>query len=346
MLGLRPRNGFRRPLLRTLAGGMGLAVGLAAFAATPASAASPPHATAVWSSGLGSTLGAHTIGISGPGNGGTATIPWATAVGTDDAVGSGVQSESAGLITMAPNSGVAGFISFSPPVTNPVFLVANGSPGELLGFGPNVELLDSNNVSFNSTTGALTFTAAATGSSNDGFAVRVNGTFGNVPFGDPGEAQLVFSFSNGSMEPGSVALTLTSPAPVVDDISTATTAGTPVTVTPAVELPAGRTLDVAQTRLIAENGDAVTTLTNADGTWEVDPGTGAITFTPAAGATGPAEPVTYRVQDSAGIQASATIAVEIVPEVGVPLASPLAIAAAVALVPTVIIIRRRRRTTA
>ncbi len=343
---LGSRNGGRRRVVRTLAGGMGLALGLAVFGAAPASAASAPHATAVWTSGLGGTLGSHSISLSGPGDGGTTTIPWATADGSDGVVGSGVQSSSAGLITMQPGNGIFGFIGFAPPVTNPTFLVANGNPGETLGFGPNVTVLDSSNVTFDSASGAFNFTAAATGSADDGFAVRVNGTFGNVPFGDPGQGQLGFSFSNGSAGLGSLAVTLTSPAPVVDDISTATTPSTPVTVTPTVGLPDGRTLDVAQTRLIDASSAPVTSLTNADGTWEVDTSTGAITFTPAPGVTGPVTPVSYRVQDSAGIQASATISVEVVPEVGVPLASPIAIAAAVVLVPTVVLVRRRRTATA
>jgi hypothetical protein len=326
------------------AAAMGIVMAGLLIGASAAFAASAPNATGVWTGGLSATLGTHSIGLSGFGDGGTTTIPWATAAATDGAVGSGVQSESAGVLTMAPGSGTFGFAAFDPPITDPVFLVANGTEGDLLNFGTNVELLDSNNVTFDAGTGALSFTAAATGSADDGFAIRVLGTFGNVQFGDPGEASLGFSYSRAAGSGGgAIAVTVATPAPVVEDISTATTPSTPVTVSPEVDVPEGRTLDVAQTRLLDSVGDPVTTLTNADGTWEVDTSTGEITFTPGDGVTGPVTPVTFRVQDSAGIQATATISVEVVPEVGVPMVHPvLLVGAAAVIVPVGLVAWRRR----
>lgn len=73
------------------------------------------------------------------------------------------------------------------------------------------------------------------------------------------------------------------------------------------------------------DGEMKTTVTIADeGTYTVDPVTGAVTFDPLPVFTGAATPLTYRVTDGDGLSATATIAITVAPVV--PLANPNAAA--------------------
>ncbi|WP_111706920.1 T9SS type B sorting domain-containing protein [Lutibacter citreus] len=124
-------------------------------------------------------------------------------------------------------------------------------------------------------------------------------------------------------------------APVpVDDLSSANTAG-PVIVDPIPGTPgqdydadgasAGGTIDPTQVSLVA-TGTATSVITNVEGnttsfiepgegTWEVNPTTGAITFTPVSGFTEDPTPVYYNIEDNDGNQSltNAKVTIDYVP---------------------------------
>jgi len=81
--------------------------------------------------------------------------------------------------------------------------------------------------------------------------------------------------------------------------------GTPVDPTsvvfPATDQPAGATV----------SPDGRTLAVAAEGTYVVDPTTGRVTFTPAAGTTGTTTPVTYRVADTGKATSTATVTVTV-----------------------------------
>ncbi|WP_172802284.1 Ig-like domain-containing protein [Agrococcus jejuensis] len=64
-----------------------------------------------------------------------------------------------------------------------------------------------------------------------------------------------------------------------------------------------------------ETGEWVKTVTTDDGTYTVDPETGVVTFVPASGLVGDAEPITYRVEDVRGAQVTSEIVIAYVPTV-------------------------------
>jgi len=110
-----------------------------------------------------------------------------------------------------------------------------------------------------------------------------------------------------------ISLQLFAPGPEAVDDSATTSAGNPVTVNVATndEAPPAATIDAPSVRLI-DGGTLVDSLTTADGLWEVNTTTGAITFTPDDPAfTGPAGPVPYSVADSRGQRAEATLTVQV-----------------------------------
>lgn len=93
-------------------------------------------------------------------------------------------------------------------------------------------------------------------------------------------------------------------------------------------LPQSTTLPVptdGSITLVGEGGASVTTLTVAgEGTYVLDPSTGAVTFTPVAGFVGTATPVTYRVVDVYTTAATGTYTPTVtlpVPPAAVPLTS-------------------------
>lgn len=73
-------------------------------------------------------------------------------------------------------------------------------------------------------------------------------------------------------------------------------------------------LDPGSVRLVDASGNRVTSLTvPGEGTWTVDPVTGRVTFTPAAGFLVDPAPVTYEVTDSTGDTVAAVVTVGYVP---------------------------------
>ena len=99
------------------------------------------------------------------------------------------------------------------------------------------------------------------------------------------------------------------PAPNLGNDTPVTGINTPITFNPLANDTgtSGATLVPTSVVLLDGGGNPVPTLTNVDGTYTVDPATGAITFTPATGFTGTAAPVTYRVTDSNGTTGTATV---------------------------------------
>ncbi len=98
-----------------------------------------------------------------------------------------------------------------------------------------------------------------------------------------------------------------------DDVRTGLTIGDPVTV-PVMGNDTGD-LDPTSVRLISPSGERVTHLrVPGEGTWTVDPVTGAITFTPEDGYAGHPTPVTYEIATTAGDTASALVVVTYLPQ--------------------------------
>ncbi|NDQ31313.1 hypothetical protein GYK49_14225, partial [Lactobacillus paracasei] len=61
-------------------------------------------------------------------------------------------------------------------------------------------------------------------------------------------------------------------------------------------------IDPTSVKLLDPNGNPVTTLdVPGEGSWTVDPTTGAVTFTPATGFTKDPTPVSYTVTDKTGL---------------------------------------------
>ncbi len=117
---------------------------------------------------------------------------------------------------------------------------------------------------------------------------------------------------NGATATATITVSVIAPPPATTADSTSTQQGVPVVINPlSNDSPgaAGAPLDPTSVRLM--NGSTpVTSLTvPGEGTYVVDPTTGDITFTPVPTFTGATTPVTYRVTDSNGATATATITV-------------------------------------
>ena len=114
-----------------------------------------------------------------------------------------------------------------------------------------------------------------------------------------------------------VACTFTStpkPAPVAnDDVSTGNALGKPVTVN--VRGNDSGDLDPTTVHIIDGKGAPVAKLVvPGEGTWTVDPATGAITFAPANGFSGNPTPITYGISDTRGNPATAHVTITFLPE--------------------------------
>jgi len=277
------------------------------------------------------------------GNAGTTLFSnWNTIPGTNDAVGTGASNLNAGVLGVNGNSTQVNRVTFSGTVVDPVIYAAFGDPGTSLDFGgKTVTLLDSNGASLAGN--VVTFTGPGF-TVNTSFAARITGTFGP-------SRPLTFSYVNTTAKFHSVTFTVSVvfPPPNVVADTPSTAPGAPVTFNPLANDSGvnGATLVPGSVRLLNPgNANApVTTLTIAgQGTYTVNTTTGAITFTPVVGFSGPTSPVTYRVTDSNGASNTATITTTVAAIVPVPLASPLlgGIAVALAGLFGVAFMRRRR----
>ncbi|TFC54744.1 MULTISPECIES: tandem-95 repeat protein [unclassified Cryobacterium] len=159
-------------------------------------------------------------------------------------------------------------------------------------------------------TGAITFTPQA------GFA------------GNPTPITYEVSDTAGNTTTANVTITFVPES--ANDKSVGNPQGAPVTVD-VIGNDSGD-LDPATVRIIDGRGDPVTKLVvTGEGTWTVNPATGAITFTPQAGFTGNPTPVTYEVSDTAGNTTTAIVTITyapatvvVVPPVATPVATPAA----------------------
>ncbi len=151
--------------------------------------------------------GSITVGYStivGAGNAGvTLGVNWSSSLATDGVAGGGVTNPEGGVFGVQGSSQVSQ-ITFDEPVSNPVLFVNYTDADTRLDFGAHsLTLLDSNNAQL---VGSIVAFAGSTGSFHDGFAARLNGTFG------PGTPiNFIYSFTTGDTSFDSVAFTVASP---------------------------------------------------------------------------------------------------------------------------------------
>ena len=143
---------------------------------------------------------------------------------------------------------------------------------------------------------------------------------------------------------GTTTLTVTATGPLAND-DDVTSPGGLVTFDPlANDVPsAGNTLVPGSVRLL-DGSTPVTSLTTSEGTYTVNTTTGAVTFVPAPGFSGPTTPVPYLVSDTGGGTGTGLITVTVAPVEGVSLVAwPLAVAAAILGAAGLLVTRRRTR---
>jgi hypothetical protein len=133
-------------------------------------------------------------------NAGTSVaLDWNTALGTDDAVGTGVSSQTAGVLGVGVSAGTS--VSFSSTVVNPIVYAAFGDPVTSLDFmDVPFTVLDANHATRNGT--LMDFDNAAANTADDSFAVRVNGTFG------PGHPLVLLYYNYSGMPSATMAFTI------------------------------------------------------------------------------------------------------------------------------------------
>jgi CshA-type fibril repeat protein len=167
-----------------------------------------------------------------------------------------------------------------------VFSVLNGADSSFDGSATDLVFTDENGVATadvltaGTTIGTLTVTAATNG-----------------------QNQLLANGAHVAIANGSTSFTETitaSDAAVSATPKTSTGVGT-ATQSATVNLPSGGSVS-----LLNANGDPVTMVVTADGTYVLDPSTGVISFVAVAGFSGTATPVGYRVTDAFHLQATST----------------------------------------
>jgi hypothetical protein len=103
---------------------------------------------------------------------------WNTGLGTAPACGgAGGCSDTSAAFFGADGAAAAQQITFGATIVNPILFVSYGHGGSSLNFGSlSLTMLSSNNASLSGD--VVTFTASPGNTVDDGFAVRINGTFG------------------------------------------------------------------------------------------------------------------------------------------------------------------------
>lgn len=138
--------------------------------------------TTVDGTGTG-TLGPFTLTyttLTGGSAGTSQSVNWNSLKATD-AVGATISS--AGVLATTNAGAVTQTISFSSTIINPVLLISGGDSTSTMDFsamgssGVTFTLLDSQNASFNNSTKIMSFPLASN-NAHDGFALKLNGTFG------------------------------------------------------------------------------------------------------------------------------------------------------------------------
>lgn len=144
------------------------------------------------------------------------------------------------------------------------------------------------------------------------------GSIGFVPVSEFAGATTPISYRiedvDGGVDTATVSVTVTAVPPRAQADAPTTEQNTPVTVrvldNDETGIVGGSPLD--PTTVVLLDGSApVMTLSTPEGTFSVNPATGAVTFTPASGFTGPVPPVTYRVTDANGETSTSTISVTV-----------------------------------
>ena len=131
--------------------------------------------------------------------GNSVALDWNTALGTDDAVGTGVSSQTAGVLGVGVSAGQS--VSFSSTVVDPIVYAAFGDPVTSLDFmDVPFTVLDANHATRNGT--LMDFDNAAADTPADSFAVRVHGTFG------PGNPLLLLYYNYSGISPATMAFTI------------------------------------------------------------------------------------------------------------------------------------------
>ncbi|MBX9246032.1 hypothetical protein ICW40_14595 [Actinotalea ferrariae] len=127
---------------------------------------------------------------------------------------------------------------------------------------------------------------------------------------DPTPVTYRITDANGLTDTAEVTVTYVPTATPDSDL--ANPIGTPVTVDVLADDLGD--LDPTSVRLVGPTGPVTTLVVAGEGTWTVDPATGAVTFTPEAGYELDPTPVTYQVTDSTGDTVGATVTVGYAPD--------------------------------
>ena len=248
-------------------------------------------------------------------------------VGGDDTVDSDVDgSGSTGLITVVQGAnGDLGDAGITPASIGD-FIWRDGDgdgvqdAGELGIPDVTVNLYDQNGVFITTLVtgpaGEYSFDGLVPGSQYTVEVISPDGVFSPTDQGDDavdsdvdpaGSVTVIATSTSGAISADAGIL----PVPVaVDDFDLDNAVGTAVTLDPLLNDPGA--LDPTTVQLIDPvTLTSATTVVVADqGTWTVDPLTGAVTFSPEAGYTGDPDPIDYTVDDTSGAQVSATITVD------------------------------------
>lgn len=301
------------------------------FAVVPVARAAPASGTGAnvtWTSGsLGSSSGSGTFacGVSasvsmaaGGFNSGIAySVDWSSATGTAAAFPGGVTPASS-IAILANNTGNAGTLSFGAEITDPVVLVAYIDPGAEMDFSPNpITVLSSHSGAGGTPTvvgSKISLSGPNVDTVNDGWAVKVTGTFGPTsgslplsafatsgetfaisvasptvcPSGDPDPAVTTTVAPSAPGQPGVPTVT---PAPggLMVTVSPPSTGGAPLSYL-ATAAPGGRTCSVTGpsgacriTRLSSKKTYSVTVVaTNSSGTSAASAASAKVTPLPSA----------------------------------------------------------------
>jgi CshA-type fibril repeat protein len=180
-------------------------------------------------------------------------------------------------------------ISYTPGQAVTVNVVANDTTGDTVipstvsivgSTGNTLTVAGEGTWSVNPTTGAITFTP-------------------EVDFtGDPTPIQYTVADAEGNVSEPATVTVAADPVPIATDDVTSYTPGQAVTVNVVANDTSG---DAVIPSTVSIVGSTENTLTVAgEGTWTVNPTTGAITFTPVPGFTSNPTPIQYTVQDDDG----------------------------------------------
>ncbi|MEM7251569.1 MAG: Ig-like domain-containing protein [Pseudomonadota bacterium] len=181
------------------------------------------------------------------------------------------------------------------PVEPTTVEITSNPPGSTLAVdGKTLTVPSEGTWTVNATSGAITFTP--------------NGGFTDDP------TPIVYQVEDAAGNADTATVTINY-GPIATDDSPPNLAPGPVTINPATNDVTGDTVVPATLRLLhPTTNDPVTSVTvSGEGTWSVDTGTGAVTFTPAASFFGDPSPIDYRIADAAGDTDTATINLDYAP---------------------------------